>query len=518
MRVSDGGDPDNGPRPTREFRIVIAKDDNSWKVETPWGWYGEIANWTVELPSEGTYRWWAYAGDGAYESSPAGPRTLHYRRNVPPNPPNLINPAANATVNTANVTLHVTDGGDPDNGPHSTRSFYFIIVNSDQSWRRDSGWMDSAHWTVTLPTEDTYQWSVFASDGLDWRGSAERRVLTFVPTYTISGRITTPTGAPLTNVTVSDGTRSATTDANGNYTLTNVPAGTYTLTPSRNGYTFTPPTRTVTVDGHLSGMDFVAIFGFVISGQVLDDAGTPVVGVTISTGTHSTTTDSTGAFTLAGLAAGAYTLTPTKAGYAFDPPSRRVQVNGNFTGIAFRAFQPDPAKPIDLIVSFDGNPTPAQRAMYEDIFRSFADAVFEFTNGAHKVRTVQFYPNGARRTDAHIRWLARCLPQANVGSALIPGAAIVMCDTIDNSDTNLLTDPAVAGYILAHNWGHAYYGLYDEGPLNAPCPPNQPDRACHTDEAVTHALMNPQAPWQARTEGPVWLNASTVLNRRTQTA
>ncbi|WP_299755008.1 SBBP repeat-containing protein [uncultured Chloroflexus sp.] len=342
--------------------------------------------------------------------------------------------------------------------------------------------------------------------------------LALADTYTISGRITTPTGAPVTNVTVSNGTRSALTDANGNYTLTDVPAGSYTLTPSRDGYTFTPPTHTVTVNGNLGGMDFIAIFGFAISGRVLDDAGTPVVGVTISTGTHSTTTDSTGAFTLAGLAAGAYTLTPTKAGYAFDPPSRRVQVNGNFTGIAFRAFQPDPAKPIDLIVSFDGNPTSAQRAIYEDIFRSFADAVFEFTNGAHKVRTVQFYTNGARRTDAHIRWLARCLPQANVGSALIPGAAIVMCDTIDDSDANLLADPAVAGYILAHNWGHAYYGLYDEGPLNAPCPPNQPDRACSTDEAVIHTLMNPQAPWQARIEGPVWLNASTVLNRRTQTA
>lgn len=219
-------------------------------------------------------------------------------------------------------------------------------------------------------------------------------------------------------------------------------------------------------------MDFITLFGFAISERVLDDAGTPVVGVTISTGTYSTTTDSTGAFTLAGLATDAYTLTPTKAGYAFDPPSQRVQVNGNFTGIAFRAFQPDPAKPIDLIVSFDGNPTPAQRAIYEGIFRSFADAVFEFTNGAHKVRTVQFYTNGARRADAHIYWLARCLPQANVGSALIPGAAIVMCDTIDGSDANLLADPAVAGYILVHNWGHAYYGLYNEGPLNAPCQSN----------------------------------------------
>ncbi|WP_299756090.1 C39 family peptidase, partial [uncultured Chloroflexus sp.] len=177
LRVSDGGDPDNGPRPTREFRIVIAKDDNSWRVETPWGWNNEIANWTVELPSEGTYQWWAYASDAADSSSPAGPRTLHYRRNIPPNPPNLINPAANATVNTANVTLQVTDGGDPDNWPNPTRKFRFMITKSDNSWRAESDWINSTSWTVQLPSKGVYTWQVQANDGAVTSGIAGPRTL-----------------------------------------------------------------------------------------------------------------------------------------------------------------------------------------------------------------------------------------------------------------------------------------------------------------------------------------------------
>jgi hypothetical protein len=75
---------------------------------------------------------------------------------------------------------------------------------------------------------------------------------------TISGQITDSNNNPLAGVTVSDGTRTATTDSNGNYTLSNVPAGSYTLTPEKIGYTFTPTTHSVTVSDDVSGQDFTA--------------------------------------------------------------------------------------------------------------------------------------------------------------------------------------------------------------------------------------------------------------------
>ena len=67
---------------------------------------------------------------------------------------------------------------------------------------------------------------------------------------------------PLANVLVSDGFRSATTIADGTYGITAVPDGTYTVTPTLSGYTFTPTTRSVTVNGgNVTDCDFTATVG-----------------------------------------------------------------------------------------------------------------------------------------------------------------------------------------------------------------------------------------------------------------
>ena len=49
------------------------------------------------------------------------------------------------------------------------------------------------------------------------------------------------------------------TDSNGNYTLAGLATGTYTLTPSKSDYTFSPPTRTVSVPESKTGQDFVTL-------------------------------------------------------------------------------------------------------------------------------------------------------------------------------------------------------------------------------------------------------------------
>ena len=51
---------------------------------------------------------------------------------------------------------------------------------------------------------------------------------------------------------------STATDASGYYTLTGLISGTYTLTPTKSGYTFSPPSRTVSVPPSASGQDFTA--------------------------------------------------------------------------------------------------------------------------------------------------------------------------------------------------------------------------------------------------------------------
>jgi alpha-tubulin suppressor-like RCC1 family protein len=83
-------------------------------------------------------------------------------------------------------------------------------------------------------------------------------VIGFGEAYTISGQVTDSNNNPIADAIVSDGIRITTTDSNGNYTLSNVPAGSYTLTPEKIGYTFTPTTHSVTVSDDVSGQDFTA--------------------------------------------------------------------------------------------------------------------------------------------------------------------------------------------------------------------------------------------------------------------
>ncbi len=69
-----------------------------------------------------------------------------------------------------------------------------------------------------------------------------------------------PVGDVTLTLTVSPGggyLSSATTNAGGGYTFSNLPAGAYTVTPSYQSYTFNPPSRTVTVGPHATGVNFI---------------------------------------------------------------------------------------------------------------------------------------------------------------------------------------------------------------------------------------------------------------------
>jgi Tol biopolymer transport system component len=78
--------------------------------------------------------------------------------------------------------------------------------------------------------------------------------------YSISGQVTNSSNAPIPNVMVSAGSNfSATTNSSGYYTITGLIAGTYTITPTKAGYAFSPPTRTLTVPPDATGQGFTGI-------------------------------------------------------------------------------------------------------------------------------------------------------------------------------------------------------------------------------------------------------------------
>jgi len=91
-------------------------------------------------------------------------------------------------------------------------------------------------------------------------------------TFGISGSISNGAGA-----TVSlSGAASATTtaDASGNYSFTGLANGSYTVTRARPGFTFTPASQAVTINGaNQTGVNFTAsAVTFGISGSISNGA------------------------------------------------------------------------------------------------------------------------------------------------------------------------------------------------------------------------------------------------------
>jgi hypothetical protein len=78
--------------------------------------------------------------------------------------------------------------------------------------------------------------------------------------YTITGRIATSSSLGIAGVTVTrtGGGAAVLTNSAGYYTLANVPNGNYTITPSKPGMTFTPPSKSVSVNGaNLANLNFM---------------------------------------------------------------------------------------------------------------------------------------------------------------------------------------------------------------------------------------------------------------------
>jgi len=167
--------------------------------------------------------------------------------------------------------------------------------------------------------------------GVDFTGLADQ-----TPTYSISGTVQAG-GSGLTGVTVTAGSASALTSANGTYTISGLIAGSYTVSASRSGYTLSPGSRTVVVSTNVTGIDFTATsITFSISGTVRQGAS-GLAGITVTAGVKSATTDNSGQYTISGLTSGAYTVAPLGSSYSFNPASASVTLSSNLTGVDFTA-------------------------------------------------------------------------------------------------------------------------------------------------------------------------------------
>lgn len=171
---------------------------------------------------------------------------------------------------------------------------------------------------------------------------------------------------------------------------------------------------------------------------------------------------------------------------------------------------------IDLTMSLESTPDEEGRLVYERIVGHFADAVYEMTNGAHRIGRVRVFTGGRNFGSADVRWGLKGTPHVpRNGGVGVVGGHVMMYETftktiLGSGDTassywsmNLLKDELGAGYTMAHEWGHYFLGLYDESTPHT----------CGAKDEVKPSIMANQ--WKA-TEGSDrfdWLNLSIARGK-----
>ncbi len=170
----------------------------------------------------------------------------------------------------------------------------------------------------------------------------------------------------------------------------------------------------------------------------------------------------------------------------------------------------------DITIALDSNPqgdddykadsgtTDDPQNEYEKRIEEFANAVFQSTNGAHKIKKVTIFrtkPGTARMESADILWDENCPgnkgPRANTSGFGVAGRHIWMCTNWPGAQS-LMPTPKGSGYTLAHEWGHYTYGLYDEYAQEQCSLINRLTFTCHettprqSDTAAVPAIMNSQ--------------------------
>lgn len=135
---------------------------------------------------------------------------------------------------------------------------------------------------------------------------------------------------------------STTTDSTGAYLLPNVPGNTTcTVTPSRAGYTFTPPSATVPITtANVTNVNFtsVAATSFTISGTISGAVAQGAILTMTGCASGSVISSASGAYTLTGALPGICTVTPSETNFVFSPTSIPVTITtSNVVGVNFTA-------------------------------------------------------------------------------------------------------------------------------------------------------------------------------------
>ena len=211
--------------------------------------------------SDGTYTAWSLYQEGTY--GPGDTSTNHLEGSLAVDKNGNIGMGYNVTKTsspTVFATLRYTGRAAAD--PLGVMTLAPTDFATGSAVETSGRWGDY-YSTVVDPADDCTFWTVgMYRPASSWN----TRIADFKfndcgtvqTTWSISGTVATSTGVGISGVTVGAGSASTTTDASGTYTLGGIANGTYTLTPNLSGYTFSPASSSVTVNGaNVSGKNFI---------------------------------------------------------------------------------------------------------------------------------------------------------------------------------------------------------------------------------------------------------------------
>ncbi len=178
--------------------------------------------------------------------------------------------------------------------------------------------------------------------------AVQQASLTLVPAApgSIAGKVTDTggnivSGASVTFTSTDGQIYSTTTDSNGNYTLSSVAPSTYSGTATKTGFGSQTQTNLVVASNAALVVNFKLQPGpGAVTGRVVDTSGNPIPGASVffSSGTPAVvaataTTDSTGTYNIAALAAGTYNVTASATGFGSSAPISVVVVGATTTTV-----------------------------------------------------------------------------------------------------------------------------------------------------------------------------------------
>lgn len=218
---------------------------------------------SVQIAQPGAGTWYI----GVYGYDAASPSTYTITASYGPGggggtsaPAFTTQPLSQTVAPGTNVTFSTTATGTP------APTYQWERNSNGTAWAAING-ETGASYTLTAQTGDNgAQFRAIASNsaGIATSNSATLTVMATIPgSYSISGKVTDPSNAALSSVTVTcagASTSSASSDASGNFTISGLANGSYVVTPAKTGYSFNPASTTVLVSGaNVTGKDFTAV-------------------------------------------------------------------------------------------------------------------------------------------------------------------------------------------------------------------------------------------------------------------